>query len=485
MVLFVGIDNHWRTVNFGVGLVTSEDDPSYMWLLQSFLDCHHYAPSTVFTDGSTSMANAILLVFPQSSHFLCLWHFLHNVSSRLDERSMGLFQKIVWAETREEHDLSIRLFKKACKQLTAGQEAYLDQKLSMAEKWAVCYRMSFNLGFNSTQRSESTNASIKTVLTSSSTSLRDVLQLWLKWNEEKNLRRHYEEAKADIVMSRSVSKMKATELEASLAAIYSSYAVKEMLDELSNSPWLVVQTVSDFEWRVGTDTLKERRVMLSSKWECSCPFFVRKGMLCRHTMAVKFFTKQKIHAQDTHSVAVHWQRRDDNGLSIVAVPDLSLAKAHYYWVQWKQSSDLIQNPDAKERNHQRTVLMAKLRVSLRSIPSFLERSTVDNEELKEFLQATEVMRTRAWNRVSMPTRTTIQLESSGNERAPHLQQGTLQVRNPVGSLKRGNPGKSNRAKPGADGDAIRRERKRSKRVIVCSKCGKEGHTWKKCSQNEL
>lgn len=73
-VPFTGIDNHQRCVTFGAALIAQETEEYYTWLLHSFLNAFGSAPSIVVTDQDRAMRNAVLNVFPQSRHRLCMWH---------------------------------------------------------------------------------------------------------------------------------------------------------------------------------------------------------------------------------------------------------------------------------------------------------------------------------------------------------------------------------------------------------------------------
>lgn len=42
-----------------------------------------HQPKTIFTDQCQAMANAIKKVFPDSQHWLCLWHLSQNAQKHL------------------------------------------------------------------------------------------------------------------------------------------------------------------------------------------------------------------------------------------------------------------------------------------------------------------------------------------------------------------------------------------------------------------
>jgi zinc finger SWIM domain-containing protein 3 len=80
LVPFVGVNHHKRTVLFGCGIISHENKNSYEWLLRIFsntnIQKHHIS---VITDGDLAMQRAIRIVWPNSSHRLCGWHFEQNL----------------------------------------------------------------------------------------------------------------------------------------------------------------------------------------------------------------------------------------------------------------------------------------------------------------------------------------------------------------------------------------------------------------------
>jgi zinc finger SWIM domain-containing protein 3 len=74
-VPFVGLNQHGSTVLFACAVTSQETTESYVWMLRTFsnaMDQKH--PVSVITDGDLAMQNAIALVWPNSSHRLCIWH---------------------------------------------------------------------------------------------------------------------------------------------------------------------------------------------------------------------------------------------------------------------------------------------------------------------------------------------------------------------------------------------------------------------------
>ncbi|XP_042969091.1 protein FAR1-RELATED SEQUENCE 5-like [Carya illinoinensis] len=81
---FVGVNYHGQSILLGVGLISSEDTETFVWLFQTWLQCMDgIAPKAIITDQDRAMKNAISIVFPESRHRFCLWHILKKVPEKL------------------------------------------------------------------------------------------------------------------------------------------------------------------------------------------------------------------------------------------------------------------------------------------------------------------------------------------------------------------------------------------------------------------
>ncbi|XP_062088497.1 protein FAR1-RELATED SEQUENCE 5-like [Humulus lupulus] len=82
LLIFVGVNHHFRTIVFAVALLYDETEETYIWVLQEYLECmKNKAPHVIVTDGDHAMENAIKVVMPQSVHRLCAWHLQANLTN--------------------------------------------------------------------------------------------------------------------------------------------------------------------------------------------------------------------------------------------------------------------------------------------------------------------------------------------------------------------------------------------------------------------
>ena len=84
LVPFVGVNYHGNIVLFACGIISQETIESYVWILNTFSDAMvQKHPISVITNGDLAMQRAIGLVWPNSSHRLCIWHIEQNIMRNL------------------------------------------------------------------------------------------------------------------------------------------------------------------------------------------------------------------------------------------------------------------------------------------------------------------------------------------------------------------------------------------------------------------
>ncbi|XP_021737230.1 protein FAR1-RELATED SEQUENCE 5-like [Chenopodium quinoa] len=166
-VVIVCVNHHRKTVPFGVALVANETTYTYIWVLKQLLEAGgQFHPYTVVTDGDKAMEKEIRAVLPKADHRLCLWHLMRNVKGHTNRRFCNGFMKCVdGARTPNE-------FEEAWEDLMKAYPKVRDKKwekvlYSDKSKWAEAFIVGqFYAGMRSTQRCESMNSTLKTVITS-------------------------------------------------------------------------------------------------------------------------------------------------------------------------------------------------------------------------------------------------------------------------------------------------------------------------------
>ncbi|XP_050369190.1 protein FAR1-RELATED SEQUENCE 5-like [Argentina anserina] len=107
------------------------------------------------------MANAIEKVFPESRHWLCLWHIsknaTQNISWLLQKSDFGeLFRKFLFGRVTEDEFEST--WNEIIMKFIPSGNTWLETLYELREKWCALFsKDTFSAGILSTQRSESTN----------------------------------------------------------------------------------------------------------------------------------------------------------------------------------------------------------------------------------------------------------------------------------------------------------------------------------------
>jgi hypothetical protein len=81
---FTGIGTDGETNILAASILLNEDEPSFDWAFQSFLDTFKIEPAVMITDGDLAIAAAIAAVFSSSlKHVLCVYHLSLNFKTHM------------------------------------------------------------------------------------------------------------------------------------------------------------------------------------------------------------------------------------------------------------------------------------------------------------------------------------------------------------------------------------------------------------------
>ncbi|XP_074303620.1 protein FAR1-RELATED SEQUENCE 5-like [Silene latifolia] len=176
LVEMVGVTPVGKSFVIAYALVTHESEEKYLWVLRKLKALLNdvVQPNAIVTDCEKGLLNAIPIVFPDSSHLLCLWHIYSNVETKaLDitgqdnwakHVTFNLFTAVVEAETEDKFNVA---WGKLAREW-AGVAAYIERQwFPHLEKWAK-YRTNniTHFGNTSTSRVESAHANLKRWLNS-------------------------------------------------------------------------------------------------------------------------------------------------------------------------------------------------------------------------------------------------------------------------------------------------------------------------------
>ncbi|XP_058772071.1 protein FAR1-RELATED SEQUENCE 11-like [Vicia villosa] len=78
--IFVGVDNHGRTILFGCTLIRNETVSTFQWLMKTFVILMKKPPKTIITDQDPWRTQAIAFEMSSTKHAFCIWHITPKFS---------------------------------------------------------------------------------------------------------------------------------------------------------------------------------------------------------------------------------------------------------------------------------------------------------------------------------------------------------------------------------------------------------------------
>ncbi|KAG7941886.1 hypothetical protein I3843_16G070500 [Carya illinoinensis] len=315
-VPFSRVNHHHQTIMFGCALLINETTESYIWLLRTWQEAMlGRAPTTIITDDDKTMAKAITIVLPNTTHRLCLWHILQKFPEHLTHvynRFLD-FQKyfhhcIHETITIDEFELEwgVILVK-----YELGDNTWLYNLYNRREMWVPAYlRSIFCAGMSTTQRSESMNKFFKDYVRSS-TMISDFMHQY-----EKALDARYFKEKENDVRTKSTMAILKTchKIEEEAAVVYTRKSFMIFQNELFNSQrYKSTKLCKEGESKTYIVTPHGKDIPLyivtveseGDKGTCTCHMFEFIGILCRHIMCV-LCKKNKLYSLPQHYILDRW-----------------------------------------------------------------------------------------------------------------------------------------------------------------------------------
>ncbi|KAK9723655.1 hypothetical protein RND81_05G016000 [Saponaria officinalis] len=82
---FTGTDNHKKSVTFACALLSNEDEESFIWVFEKFMDAMgRKEPHIIITDQDPAIRNAVPTVFKTVRHRFYIWHIMNKVADKID-----------------------------------------------------------------------------------------------------------------------------------------------------------------------------------------------------------------------------------------------------------------------------------------------------------------------------------------------------------------------------------------------------------------
>ncbi|XP_062089745.1 protein FAR1-RELATED SEQUENCE 5-like [Humulus lupulus] len=293
LLVWVGVNNHYRTCILGFAILDNESTSTYMWATKAFLECMGgVMPKTIVTDGDEAIAGTIQSLMPDVSHRICYWHIHNKAVSKVKNPSFARqFSSLLYKYYSEEEfeqkweDLIVEF---GIKDNEYAANLYEDWK-----KWAETFlRGNFFCGMSTTQRSEGINVMLKKKV-NNKLKLYEFLRVV---DMVLSLVRHREE-KDDYTTLHTTPELGKTNLhqiEEELSNIYTRnmfYKVRKQMSKEGN--YMVKSTFVEDNAKIlklhKYATKRSRRSVYVTPshdfFVCECQYFLSYGIPCRHIFA--------------------------------------------------------------------------------------------------------------------------------------------------------------------------------------------------------
>ncbi|XVF26332.1 hypothetical protein REPUB_Repub14bG0007100 [Reevesia pubescens] len=294
LLVFIGVNHHHMTTIFGLALLTNEDAESFIWALNTFLDCMmNKKPIYVVTDEDLAMRKALKMVLPGVRHRLCSWHISRNAKANIPNldfvQDFKACMKSWWTIDKFE-----RAWVEMVEKYALKDHQWINEMYRKKHMWAQAYLSGhFFETLRSTSRYEGINALIAFLTKEKKTLLEFVRALE---DGIKNVRNNELEEDYITMHTEPITSHPFKEIEKHAASVYTNRSFNKFRDQLR------LHALYSHENRIQIDSStmvytlskyrepsKQMRVEFHEVDECikcSCLKFETEGMPCAHAIHV-------------------------------------------------------------------------------------------------------------------------------------------------------------------------------------------------------
>ncbi|KAI3890092.1 hypothetical protein MKX03_015972 [Papaver bracteatum] len=288
LVVWMGIDNHGKTILFGCALLRDETSRSFKWALQAFLRfMQGRFPPVIVTDVDFGLKEAISSVLPNTKHVFGLWHIVSKLPSwfsyplgpRYDEFKSE-FDRLYSLVSRKDFESQ---WNQMLTHFGLVSNKHVSLLFSHRTSWALPYIRGYFLAqMTRTDFSKSIDAFLKGIL-SAQTSLESFFeQVGIAAN---SVRQREEKETGQIHIKTSMP------IEEHASSILTPYAFRLLQTEV-----VLSMQCAAFETSNGVYLVRHHKnvdegcrvswIPKDEKVNCSCKEFEVSGVLCRHALKV-------------------------------------------------------------------------------------------------------------------------------------------------------------------------------------------------------
>ncbi|XP_058188771.1 protein FAR1-RELATED SEQUENCE 11-like isoform X2 [Rhododendron vialii] len=309
--IFVGINNHGKTILFGCALLRNETTSAFRWLFKTFTALMKKQPKTILTDQDPWITQAIAKEFPTTKHSFCIWHITSKFSGWFTAVLQSQYQDWCADFYKLYHLDSPEEFEHQWSHLIAKYNMHTNKHViglnGIKHFWVPAYlRDNFFGGMTTTGRSESINAFIKRFIGSHSNLSQFVKQADLAIEDVQQRELH------DTMLEkyRGSTLRTMSPLEEQARGVLTPFCFKKFQEEFGRATLysLLGENGNEFIVKYHEETTTKKRIVF---WDgematCSCKHFEFWGILCRHILSV--FLHKDCYAIPFTYLPVRWSR---------------------------------------------------------------------------------------------------------------------------------------------------------------------------------
>ncbi|CAH9062579.1 unnamed protein product [Cuscuta europaea] len=294
---FTGVDNHKKCVTFAAGLLLKEDVESYVWIFRQFLDAMGREPICVITDQDPSMKIAFTKVFTTSAHRFCMWHIMSKVSSKVgpvlskNSEFMSKLNYVVWSHYLEP-DVFEKKWTSIMEEFGLQNHVWFSNMYDIRKDWIPSYFRDLYMAglLRTTSRSESEN----NFFGEFSNPHFSLVEFYMQFESAMDAQRH-SNAKLNADCESYFPTYKTPlAIERYAATVYTLTIFSDVQSEICSACFSCRVT----SLRENEDCLEylisdERGLRFTvhcksdaTNLTCSCKYFLRLGLVCRHMFVV-------------------------------------------------------------------------------------------------------------------------------------------------------------------------------------------------------
>ncbi|KAK9676577.1 hypothetical protein RND81_11G086400 [Saponaria officinalis] len=142
---FTCIDNHKTSVTFACALLSNEDEESFVWVFEKFMDAMgRKEPHIIIIDQDPAIRNAVSTVLKMARHRFCLWHIMKkvadkiNIITRKETDFLSRLNGVVWNQDLEPTEFEIK-WNEVISEFGLEDNRWLSTMFDIKEYWIPAY----------------------------------------------------------------------------------------------------------------------------------------------------------------------------------------------------------------------------------------------------------------------------------------------------------------------------------------------------------